>query len=98
MLQITDQAAALLKEARAQLDTSHEGGARLSAEQTPEGLGIGIGFVEEPEDTDQVIEQSGMRVFVANELTATLDDKTLDAEATAEGTRLLLREEAGGTP
>lgn len=93
MLQITDQAATLLKDARAQVNSSVDAGVRLAPESTPEGVGIRIGFVDEPEGSDQVIEQAGMRVFVAAELSEPLEDKTLDAEATPQGAQLLIREQ-----
>lgn len=93
MLRVTEEAATLLREVREQVDSSPQGGARLVPEPSPQGMGIRIGFVQEPEGSDQVIEQSGMRVFVADELTEPLADKTLDTQATPEGTQLLLRDE-----
>jgi iron-sulfur cluster assembly protein len=72
----------------------------VAAPELPDGAGLRIATVagsgdaatlevavaETPADTDQVVSESGARVFVEADAIALLDDKLLDAQI--EGTRV----------
>ena len=70
------------------------------AEAPPTGpaepvAGLQVALVEEPELGDQVIEDSGARVFVQESVTDVLDDKELDAHFDAERVSFTLGRQAG---
>jgi len=53
---------------------------------------IGLGFTDTPADGDHVTEQDGLRVFVAPELAAPLEDAAIDVTAEDDGAaRLVFR-------
>lgn len=80
MLQLTRTAAMALDEVRRQQQIPADYGVRLSGSPTPEGeLGLQITFAEAPADTDEVDEQFGTKVFVAQEVVEPLSDVVLDA-------------------
>lgn len=92
MLQLSDTAVAILKEARADVGAPEEAGVRLDS--VPNGNEVGkvrIEFADDPQPSDEVFEESGLRVFLAPQLVESLSDRTLDAEMTPEGPRLALR-------
>ena len=92
MLQITHGAATFLSELRRGQDVPDSYGLRIFPESTePDEVTVALGFTDAPADGDQVTEQDGLRVFVAPELAAPLDDAALDV-TTEEGTaRLVFR-------
>lgn len=97
MLQVTGQAATQLEQARQQQGLPETAGVRLSGTPTADGqISIQIGFVEGPDEGDQVAEKEGARVFVAEELTEPLADAELHAEPTEEGMQLMLRPRGEG--
>jgi iron-sulfur cluster assembly protein len=57
--------------------------------------GLQVAVVEEPETGDQVIEDSGARVFVEESVSDALDDKELDARFDAERVSFTLARQAG---
>jgi Fe-S cluster assembly iron-binding protein IscA len=92
MLQLTDEAATILKEERTRLGVSPSACLRLRTTRGEGGeLAVQLGFVVEPELGDQVVEHMDLRVLVSAELTYLLSDCTLDAEETREGVELALR-------
>jgi Fe-S cluster assembly iron-binding protein IscA len=101
VLNMTSDAAQLLREARNAAEVPDNYGVRVFAEQdAAKGVSIGLGFAEEPFPGDEVSEQEGMRLFIAKEVAEPLAATTIDA-AKEEGegeARLVLRpsEEAGG--
>lgn len=98
MLQLTQPAADLLDEVRTEQDIPDTHGIRLAAQQGPDGqVGLAIGFSEEPAESDQVSEQSGTEVYVAEELVEPLSTSVLDIEETPEGTGLTLRPQEDGS-
>ena len=94
MLKVTSEAAYILKAAREGAGASPTSGLRIRHSETAEegSLAIRMGFQEDPEPTDQTMEQDGLRVFVANEVADSLSDRTLDVEATEHGAELLFRQ------
>ena len=86
MLQCTQTAARSLQELRRSQGIPDTFGVRVFAAQTPEGeAALAIGFADRPADGDQVAEQHGTRVFVAQEVAAELDEVELDMTPDASG-------------
>lgn len=91
VLELTDSAVEILKEARDEIGAPKAAGARLTGVRTDQGDTIRIEFADAPEQGDQVIEEAGLRVFVSDELVETLTDRTLDVTDTASGRKLAIR-------
>ena len=92
MLQITHGAATLLSELRRGQDVPESAGLRVFPDATEPGeITIGLGFTDDPIEGDQVTEQEGMRVFVAPELTAPLEDAAIDVSQENGSQRLVFR-------
>jgi Fe-S cluster assembly iron-binding protein IscA len=92
MLRLSDKAVEILKEARSDVGASEDAGVRLNS--VPNGRDIGkvrIEFTEQPEPGDEVFEESGLRVYLANQLVEPLSERVLDAEMTPEGPHLAFR-------
>lgn len=96
MLQITPSAAALLSDIRQGSDVPDSYGLRVYPEAAEAGeVTIGLGFTEEPATGDQVMEQEGLRVFVAPELAAPLDQAAIDVTDQEGAARLVFRPQDG---
>jgi Fe-S cluster assembly iron-binding protein IscA len=79
VLEITRGAAALLTELREGQDVPEDYGLRVFPETNQPGeVTIGLGFTDQPAAGDQVAEQEGMKVFVAQELASPLEDAAID--------------------
>lgn len=90
MLQVSEAAAQLLKDAVDASDAPAEAGVRLET-RADDPSALGIAFREAPEATDQIVEESGLRVFVADEISESLDGRTLDVVTTDQGPALTIR-------
>lgn len=92
MLQITHGAATFLSELRRGQEVPDTYGLRVFSESTDPGeVTIGLGFTDTPHEGDQVTEQDGLRVFVAPELAAPLEDATIDVAGDNGAPRLIFR-------
>lgn len=92
MLEITQGAAALLTELRKGQDVPEDYGLRVFPETAQPGeVTIGLGFTDQPAEGDQVAEQEGMKVFVAQELAAPLEDAAIDVTQQDGDSRLIFR-------
>jgi Fe-S cluster assembly iron-binding protein IscA len=92
MLQVTQEATAVLQEARRESGAPSEAGLRVRFERATQAATVmRVSFQTDPEPTDQTIETPGLRVFVAKELVETLSDRVLDVSVTPEGAELMLR-------
>ena len=92
MLEITRGAAALLTELRQGQDVPEDYGLRVFPETTEPGeITIGLGFTDQPVAGDQVAEQEGMKVFVAQELAAPLEDTAIDVAQENGAAQLVFR-------
>ncbi len=92
MLQVSESAAEMLKQARSSQDLPESYGVRVFGEPGDNGqLEVALAFTEAPEDGDEVTEQSGTTVYVAPEVAAPLADSTLDLEETSQGEGLVLK-------
>jgi Fe-S cluster assembly iron-binding protein IscA len=92
MLKVTSEAAYVLKAAREGV-TTPTAGLRIKRSDNPNDLwdGFKIGFQEDPDPTDQIFEQDGLRVFVSADVADALSDRTLDVDATSHGAELVFR-------
>lgn len=92
MLEITRGAAALLTELRDGQDIPEEYGVRVFPEASEPGeVTIGLGFADAPAEGDQISEQDGLKVFVAPELAAPLEDAAIDVAQENGAARLVFR-------
>ena len=92
MLEITRGAAALLTELRDGQEVPDNYGLRVFPETSEPGeVTIALGFAEGPAPTDQIAEQDGMKVFVAQELAAPLEDAAIDVTEENGASRLVFR-------
>jgi Fe-S cluster assembly iron-binding protein IscA len=92
VLQITHGAATFLSELRRGQEVPDTYGLRVFPESTEPGeVTIGLGFTDTPHEGDQVTEQDGLRVFVAPELAAPLDDAAIDVAGDNGAPRLIFR-------
>ena len=92
MLEITHGAAALLSELRRGQEIPEDYGLRVFPEtNTPGEVTIGLGFTDQPAANDQVTEADGLKVFVAQELAAPLEDAAIDVAEDDGASRLIFR-------
>lgn len=96
MLEITQGAAALLTELRKGQEVPEDYGLRVFPETAQPGeVTIGLGFTDEPAAGDQVTERAGLKVFVAQELAAPLEDAAIDVAQEDGASRLVFRPKEG---
>lgn len=94
MLQVTEAAVSVLREAVEPPEVPGDA-VRIQPVQTPAGEpGISFLPVSGPQQGDAEGEAAGLDVFVAPELSGTLDEAVLDARQTQEGNELFLRPQA----
>ncbi|MBW3562450.1 MAG: hypothetical protein KY437_08140 [Actinobacteria bacterium] len=92
MLQLTQTAAAALDQARDQQDVPEGFGVRVSAQPSPDGeTALAIGFAEGPAEGDEVSEQAGTELYVAQELTEPLAESVIDLQDTERGPQLVVK-------
>jgi Fe-S cluster assembly iron-binding protein IscA len=97
VLEITPGALVALKDLRTRSDIPDDADARIQAVTGEGGEGIGLTFVEEGEENDQVVAEEGdFKIVVAGELADALDESVLDIRATEAGVQLELRERHPG--
>lgn len=89
-MQVTEAAAELLKSVRQDSGIDEDAGVRLEPSQDKPGA-LGLAFRTDPEAGDEVIEESGLRVFIPERVANQLGDRTLDVETTSQGVALSLR-------
>ena len=100
MLQITHDAAQLITALRRGQDLPEDHGLRIYAEASEPGeMTIALGFTDAPAQGDQVTEQEGLKVFVAPEVAAPLEDAAIDVTPADDGAqRLVFRPQGEETP
>jgi Fe-S cluster assembly iron-binding protein IscA len=92
VLQVTDTALAALDEARTAQDVPDSFGLRVFGQPSPTGqVAISLAFTEEPEEGDEVAEQSGTEIYVAPELAEPLSESMIDVEQTPDGAQLVIK-------
>ncbi len=87
MLTLTENASTIVKDINSQIAEQQgqpEAGLRISSEAGPEPS-FAVSAAEQPEASDQVVEQDGAKVFLDQTATDQLDDKVLDASVDEGG-------------
>jgi Fe-S cluster assembly iron-binding protein IscA len=93
MLTMTENAATAVKGILAQNPGNDDAGLRIHGADDP-GAGFALS-VATPEESDQVVETSGARVFLDETASAALTDRVLDAKVDEQGgVRFELAEQA----
>jgi len=91
VLQLSQAAGSLLREARDAQEVPETFGVRVFAQADDDGqAALALAFTEEPAAGDQVTEQGGTEVYVAPELAEPLADQLLDVDETQDGPQLTL--------
>jgi Fe-S cluster assembly iron-binding protein IscA len=85
VLTLTDNATSAIRTLTAQPEAPDGCGLRIASDPAAGGLTLAV--AQSPQDGDQVIDNSGARVFVDEQAAMMLDDKALDA-AVDEGGRV----------
>ncbi|MGJ7908519.1 HesB/YadR/YfhF-family protein [Actinopolyspora sp. H202] len=89
MLTISENAAEVIKLILVGGESPEGAGLRISSSEGSEGEAsaesLEAAVADAPEDSDQVVEQSGVRVFLDEQAATVLGDKTLDAERDDNG-------------
>ena len=84
MLTLTEDASTIVKTIADQTPGAEEGGLRISADDSG-STEFAVAVTAAPEPQDEVIEQSGARVFLEENAAVTLSDKVLDAQIDEQG-------------
>ena len=92
MLQVSDSAAAVLREARDAQEVPDTFGVRISGQPTADGeMTVALAFAEEPSGNDEVTQEGDPQIFVAPEVAEPLAEAVLDVESTPDGPQLAIR-------
>ena len=94
MLQVTDRAAAVLKEARSLQGVPGNFGLRVKPPESDSKSGIQLEFTEGPATGDEVGETNGLRLFVAREIAEPLAEQAIDTQDSTSGSNLVLRDQS----
>lgn len=92
MLTLTENAQTAIKTITSQAGLPEDGGVRIAMSEG--GSELQMALSPEPAAGDEVIENDGARVFVAEETSTMLESQELDASETDEGTGFSLRQQA----
>ena len=90
MLQITDRATTHLLRTRTERGFDERAGARF----VRGSAGVALTFAPAPEQGDQVLDGSALRIYVADDVTAVLDRALIDVAADDGESRLVIRSQA----
>jgi iron-sulfur cluster assembly protein len=97
VLVLTHDAAAVIRSIVESTDISDEGGLRITARAITETeAALELAVAEEPEVTDQVVEQEGAQVFLEPDVAEALSDKVLDASVEEEGVTFRIEDQTSG--
>jgi Fe-S cluster assembly iron-binding protein IscA len=97
VLEITPGALAALKDLRTRNEIPDDADARIQVVEGEGREGIGLTFVEDREEGDQVVAEEGdFSIIVAGDLTGVLDESILDIRESEAGVQLELRERDTG--
>ena len=84
MLTLTENASTVVKTIVEQSEEQQEAGLRIS-QDAPDSPALHVIPTQAPQPGDQVLEESGARVFLEETAAMTLDDKILDAQVDDAG-------------
>ena len=95
MLRITRQAAALLSQIRADAGAPEDYGVRFFAKSADQsGTELGLDFVAQPAEGDQVSKQEDLAVYVAADVVEPLNEAVVDATAADGAPQLVIEPKA----
>jgi Fe-S cluster assembly iron-binding protein IscA len=98
MLRITQQAASLLSQMRAGAGAPDSFGVRFFAQSASQGgTQVGLDFVAEPAEGDQVSKQEDMPVYVAADVAEPLSQAVVDAKASDGAPQLVIEPKGQST-
>lgn len=83
MLTVTNNAAAAIRSLTSQPDIPEGAGLRIASDQSAGALQLSV--APAPEQGDQVVDDSGARLFLDTDAALLLDDKALDATMDEQG-------------
>ena len=96
MLALTHDAATIIRSIVEQSEVPDEAGLRIAARQLEgDEAALELSIAEEPQSTDEVVEQEGAQVFLEPLAAEALSDKVLDAAVEEGGVRFTLAPQAG---
>lgn len=84
MLTLTENASTIVKDITTQPGLAETAGLRITTDSNTESA-LAVAAAEAPEPGDQVVEQSGAKIYLDQSAAVMLDDKILDAEVDPEG-------------
>lgn len=90
MLHVTQAAATVLKSTVRESGAPDESGVRFVPRPDKPGA-LALQVTEQPEAGDQVVEESGVRIFLPEDVADELTDRTLDVDSSVDGLALTLR-------
>jgi iron-sulfur cluster assembly protein len=80
MLTLTPAAAEVVRQLVANSPVDETGGVRISAgETTPEGTELQMQLVDQPETSDESVDEEGAHIYLEPTVAPYLEDKVLDA-------------------
>lgn len=92
MLELSQSAADVLEQARQTQDIPEDYGVRIAAEPAPDGqASLTVGFAENPAEGDEVTEQAGTEVYIAEQVAGPLADSLIDVEQSEGGVQLVVK-------
>ncbi|MEV0396233.1 HesB/IscA family protein [Polymorphospora rubra] len=83
MLTLTDNAVTVIRDLTTQQEVPEGAGLRIATDTSAGALTLGL--AAQPVQGDQVVDDSGARIFLDPEAAQILDDKALDASVDAQG-------------
>ncbi len=83
MLTLTDNAVLVIRDLTAQQEVPDGAGLRIATDADAGALTLSL--AESPAQGDQVVDNSGARIFLDPDAAQLLDDKALDAAVDAQG-------------
>src|SRR4029450_3737781 len=94
MLTLPPIPSAAIRQLSAQTDDPEASGIRIApGPETPEGTALELSLVEEPEPSDEKVEDDGATVYLAPPVAGFLDDKVLDAQVDEGRVTFLVRDD-----
>jgi Fe-S cluster assembly iron-binding protein IscA len=95
-LQLTEAAAAAIKDLLDEAELPEESGLRVSAEMDENAEpGLHLSFEAGPQDEDEIVTEHGVNVFLDPSAEAFLADKVLDAELHGDHAHFAVQNQAG---
>jgi iron-sulfur cluster assembly protein len=97
VLVLTHDAATIIRSIVDQSEVADEGGLRIAAREVDgDEATLELSVADEPDTSDEIVEQEGAQVFLEPLAAEALSDKVLDASVDAGGVRFTLSPQPGG--